>query len=630
MSYRPFHSIFFRLLLALLCMRSTTAQAADTPFDRLITAMDRAKNQSIDLRSKDGEVSGFDSIRTPDGASHLRLDFIDVAQDTMLGEQRPAHNVGPEHITIGEILSGCLARRDLRSMHLAPDLGAGQFCRVGFRHASGLSFKAGQMRLDLSPDVLDFLSLNRSVGPLSQPERLAIVIHDPHGSRLGRFELVQALMRLLPGPKIAGSGAMFLVEGRSWDPSGVIPLAPWDTAIGKGPDAAPAIRECLYHYVIDCELATRLLRTSNDIPSYAIDDNGLLDATGEMPDVADLRRRIEDLRVTEKDRRTLADILTSLTIGDQLEPNQYESLIQMLEAAEQEAPGEAKSVLADLRTIAKIYKIADARSGAMVETVHQRMEEHPDLLPFIFVGNFHTDRLLKGLTAKQPKTQFVVLDVRGTFDTGDQVAERDFQASAHGKNRWVSRWTLGGAGRDKGSVAPNPKDKDAIAEGVKDVKRRLEVFASPRDEFANLARAGVRLADAKVPPPPPPPPFKNAFAFFEPDDGNGKGPHGVLYDVGTPLSEQTNSKARFAFIQTTIEEGFWMAPCEPGRKRVRLATDGSGLVAVWEGHRLYFFQFKQPADVLPVIEVGPGEQNDASLRLYRMTIRYRAGHLRAA
>jgi len=606
--------------------------------DSVFKAIDGSKSRSVEGELRDGQLALFESVQRIEGdpLDLPRWELTPMPQRPRAERlKRPLRPLGTPvtDVTVQAIWDAA-ATRDPVYCAVYDQEASGRpynFYDVGFLRSDPLMVTTGKRQLTLAPRAFRFFSLNDK-GHLDDPkaDRVAIVIHEPHSSRRGQFAMISGLWELFAAnPQ---QRFIFLVEGDYEQTDRAIPLEPWKGIAAKSSDPPAFVAWMVHHYVVDGALAFRLLRQSGDVPSFAIDDLDLLKKTPRQPDVQELLKKIDGLPVDKEAKDQLKGVL--LLAQAQSLSDKLGDLRQAIEELSSKLP-QHREVVMGIRDHVAVFEFANKRNGSMVREIARRMGEFAEAIPVVFIGNYHTDRVLRGLAAhgRDMHTAILVLDVRGTFEEHGDMEQ--FQDSIHDPGKHLR--SLSGR---KLRVSPQLEDQPQI-ESLRDIRndrlaRAVESIqaSSPFGEptTRTLARRLLRspvLQEAAIDfggGEPPEPPFRKAFASFLPGDG---GSAGSLHLYNPQGEGWKDPEARFQVIATAL----MATPAFEARRtgqRYSFAGRWFFTVVDRDTKRVYFFEEAKAGPMLEMIEPKKQDEKNADFRFRQLTDRGRRRSIQLA
>ncbi len=316
-----------------------------------------------------------------------------------------------------------------------------------------ISLEEGQ--LVLPRETFASLRVESDFGP-KEPGRVAIFVHDPHGN-VGQQRSVIAGVRALIAAN-PDREFVFLVEG-AYDRKREIPLSP-----SRVRDAAPEVRASLVHdlvgnFLIDVPMAIRLLH-AEPIPAYAIDDNDVIAKTPARPlaKIGKVRRGLTPDEYTELKRAGGAFFRAKTEPALERTLARFDEVVRGLER--RNAPREIVEGVKVWAAEIDWFRSAFERDWTMAEEINGRTED-PNVVPIIFIGNFHTQSLVSLLRSD---TRSIAFGSR--FKEVADHEQRARYQNAVKENAEHRKLLTSWARALKVRVAPSASDLPSIQRGV--------------------------------------------------------------------------------------------------------------------------------------------------------------------
>lgn len=442
-----------------------------------------------------------------------------------------------------------------------------EFVTLSFKHIGPNQFESNKRVLTFSDEFYEFMKLSENFKPVAGSKGFVVLVHEPHSSVNGQFQLLPGLKALLNVNK--ANKFVFLVEGEYEAASRIIGFNLLDRAVdnaSKGASAEPLVYNMLSRHLIDGPLAYRLLYDRRQ-PAVAIDDLELLEDTpfGKRPEflskeikaIYKIFQIVEKLKLSDQKKQLERVLLVVRTISNrtadvrdihgQLLVDYFSDLVKDLadlvtlsETLKLEDPSiQINSEIAFFKAQSeayknqiKIYDRALRRDITMTGHIERYAKNAVGPIPVAFIGSFHTDGITNRLREQQ--IGYVVIEPRFRPQFDEQ--ERDsFDCILYQSSRKECLSKL--AKLRKMRVLPSVFEvKNYYTPFLNKlsgiiVKRRsasLENFnQQPAKKinygaFNDALKVNGVLTDAQISfgATKPPERFKSAFAFFEPGDGS--------------------------------------------------------------------------------------------------------------
>lgn len=461
-----------------------------------------------------------------------------------------------------------------------------------FKQNGPSRFQYGTRALTFSESFYQFMKLSENYKPTVGSQGCVIIVHDPHWSRSGRFQVIPGLKSLIDGNK--QNSYIFLVEGAYTDPTRRIGFSTLDRVINqvrKTGSPEPVVYGLLSRYLIDSSLAYRLLY-DQALPSMAIDDPRFFKKGS--PNSAPLSRRkvaeaivkidkvAEGLKLPEaeyKEVSGLASLVLAYTVadisqaGDQSLVDYHNDMVENIDAliklaqylAKADPTANLDSEIASLNSQLQTYKAegkiyADAmqRNIVMAQQISAQAKWASGRVPIAFIGNFHTSAIINRL--REQNIGYVVIEPRFNSLTSPKERE-DFNNYIYPGAR--QNYIKSATAQDKGPVLPEVVEvQNYYAPFIARESRRINNadLASERsfrqiqgkELDYNSLRAAVRnngtLSGTDFQFGGPPPAISDAFAYFDPGGGN-TGSKLVVVDPRDARWNPKNGNSRYNFLR---------------------------------------------------------------------------------
>lgn len=478
--------------------------------------------------------------------------------------------------------------------------GAARFSEMRFAALGPETVRSGGYSLNLTSRFYRFMRVSPTHKPFAGSNGFVVLIHDPHSSVAGRFDLVPGLKALLDANQ--ERRFRFLIEGEYYGQSREIDYGSLPAALKAAPVGASRnalVYQLLRKFLVDTPLAYRLLYVGEpaSLPATAIDDNTLLErapalvpgrdrreldavigiaqAVSKIPWKDDATRRAIEEKVGIAAMMTIAYVRADLSqmSSDQL-PRHYSAIAKqfktladlgarLADAGQASGLSTHASFLRTQRTAylsqADQYQRALARNTKMLEFIVPAAKNGRAVLPLAFIGNYHTEGITRGLRSEE--IGYIVIEPRPREAVGDPEREHtDFQKAIHSltAEAYLQRLLM-----NKGFVKPREsyvsrfyfpylqRQGAEIKTAYERSLRDYRVLAAPELRFNELVSAmsdngslsGLAIGYGRNKPPPPGK-FAGAFAFY---DGSGGRPELVILD---PSDRRWQENDRYDFIRS--------------------------------------------------------------------------------
>jgi hypothetical protein len=445
----------------------------------------------------------------------------------------------------------------------------------------------GTKSLALPPKFYQYMKLSPQHAPFTGSNGFVVLVHDPHASRTGRFELLPGLRALLSANR---SPVIFLDEGEFKGQTRTIGFNTLDQIMLPAERARvlqPVVYNLLGRYLIDSAMAYRLLYDRN-LPALAIDETQFLPtiALGQRPDslmkvnraLVNILKALDGLKdkIPAEDLNRATQLVIYATIYEQTEIEDLDGrtlvkhfdnladtlsdIVTLARLIKQVNPASQVDLDADFlqrqaaayRGESKEYGLALNRDKPMATRIAEQAHTAETRLPVAFIGSFHTDGITSYL--RSLKIGYVVVEPRHNYTFSDQE-QQAFDSYLYQDQR--PAYLRSATSQNKGPVVPTVVE---VQRYYQPFVRREATRVMQRDQdaahnyqqlpgkeldypaFNEALKANGVLSNARVEFGGPtslaiPPDAGSPFAFFEPGD-NGSGRFMVLNAGDTGWSTQ--------------------------------------------------------------------------------------------
>ncbi|MGD2087149.1 MAG: hypothetical protein PVH61_13280 [Candidatus Aminicenantes bacterium] len=297
------------------------------------------------------------------------------------------------------------------------------FTTITFKQKGPSILKYGKKSLKLTNEFYKYMKIPGDYKTqLYNSDKFVILVHEPHGLRVGQYQMVPGLKALIDSN--SNHKFRFLVEGGFKEETKFIPVKPTADILHEDVSRQVQVYGLLENYIIDGPLAYRLLYNP-DLPSVAIDDNESINATPKQPHItrtqhqeilrkvyAKLKKIPGEEKKSAMEALTLLIYYTGADIGElkgQQLLNHYSKLNKFyLELSgklrafiEQDFSRECSqldTLAEDYNTLTKVYQLALDRDSAMAVNINDHFRsKYAHCIPVAFIGNFHTQGIIAKL-----------------------------------------------------------------------------------------------------------------------------------------------------------------------------------------------------------------------------------------
>jgi hypothetical protein len=299
----------------------------------------------------------------------------------------------------------------------------GVFTTITFKQKGPSILKYGKKALKLTNEFYKYMKIPGDYKPqLYSSNKFVILVHEPHGLRVGQYQMVPGLKALIDSN--SNHKFRFLVEGGFIDETKFIPVKPTADILQEDVSRHAQVYSLLKNYIIDGPLAYRLLYNP-DLPSVVIDDNESIKATPKQPHIT-RSRGLEILRkvyaklkkIPGEEKKSAMGTLSLLShyinadTGDLKGPqllnyfsqlNKYYSdlSVKLGTFTGQDFSSECSQLddlAKDYGTLRKVYQLALDRDSAMAVNINNHFRsKYAGYIPVAFIGNFHTPGIIAKL-----------------------------------------------------------------------------------------------------------------------------------------------------------------------------------------------------------------------------------------
>lgn len=315
------------------------------------------------------------------------------------------------------------------------------YATLTFKQTDPSNLRFGKRLLRLSDEFYDYMKISKDFKPwMSNTERFVIIVHEPHWSLTGQYQLVSGLKAFIDTN--SQYKFRFLVEGYFTEETKYIPTKPLLKQFSSNISTRTQVLSLLRNALIDGPFAYRLLYDPN-LPAIAIDSPELIQRTppeqkikGWIETSGVLRQILQKLEELPSDKTNEAQlalvILSHYARADIRElkgqafidcllqlAEFYEALVKSLNTLKsKDFVGEISFLQAQARayrTNAKRYQNALDRDAIMARNIsnHFTSKEYSEWIPMVFIGNFHTPFITLYLRSKG--IGYVVIESRASL-----------------------------------------------------------------------------------------------------------------------------------------------------------------------------------------------------------------------
>jgi hypothetical protein len=445
----------------------------------------------------------------------------------------------------------------------------------------------GKRSLKFSDEFYAYMRTSPEFKPWAgTADKFVVLVHEPHWSLAGQYQLISGLEVFLDAN--SQYKFRFLVEGYFAEETKYIPTGPLLERFSSNVSTNPQVFSLLRNFLIDGPFAYRLLYDP-DLPAVAIDDpqliertppeqktKGLIETSKVLRKIDEKLQKLPSNEITEAQsglsilswyvRADISDLKGQAFIDYQLQLAElYDALGKSLSALQSRDFNAEISFLdaqaRAYRTNARRFQNSLERDATMARNIleHFTSKEHSDLIPIVFVGNFHTPAITSQLRSQG--IGYVVIEPRASL-VATEKEQDNFNKALNLNTRLNYLKEL--AGDLKLTVAPTEAEltyyqsflRRRVVPGAEEQNRRLrESFGSFGSNKINLAslsgalEANGFLNEAQVSfggfDRNHPPPFERAFGYFSLGP-QGKPPELVFFQ---PKDEGWERQDRYRFLQ---------------------------------------------------------------------------------